>query len=66
MNNIITKPKRWEYYYQVKTPKLCEKNGIELLVEIRKFINETKFFKYWSIKKSNKEKMLDELTKCLI
>lgn len=38
-----------------------KKNCIELLVEIGEFVNETKCFKYWSIKKPNKNKMLEEL-----
>ena len=37
-----------------------DKNCIEILVELGEFINETKCFKYWSIKKPNKEAMLDE------
>ena len=40
--------------------KLYEKNEIELLVEIGEFINETKFFKYWTNKKPDKNKILDE------
>lgn len=40
--------------------KLIEKNGIELLVEIGEFINETKVFKYWTCKLPDKDKMLDE------
>ena len=40
--------------------RLFEKNCIEFLVEIGEFINETKVFKYWTIKKPNKEKMLEE------
>ncbi len=40
--------------------KLFEKNCIELLIEIGEFVNETKVFKYWSIKSPNKEKMLEE------
>ena len=79
MNNRLTKLKRWENYYQ-KNKKLDEefnskyqenepefyvKNCIELLVEIGEFINETKCFKYWSIKSPNKEKMLEELADCL-
>lgn len=79
MNNRLTKLKRWENYYQ-KNKKLdeefnskyqenetefYEKNCIELLVEIGEFINETKCFKYWSIKSPNKEKMLEELADCL-
>ena len=39
---------------------IFDKNCIEILVELGEFINETKCFKYWSIKKPNKEAMLDE------
>ena len=79
MNNRLTKLKRWENYYQKNKkldeefnskyqenePEFYEKNCIELLVEIGEFINETKCFKYWSIKSPNKEKMLEELADCL-
>ena len=79
MNNRLTKIKRWENYYQKNKkldeefnskhqenePESYEKNCIELLVEIGEFINETKCFKYWSIKSPNKEKMLEELADCL-
>ncbi len=40
--------------------KIYEKNCIELMNEISEFANETKCFKYWSIKKMNKEKALEE------
>ena len=79
MNNRLTKLKRWENFYQKNKkldeefnskyqenePEFYEKNCIELLVEIGEFINETKCFKYWSIKSPNKEKMLEELADCL-
>lgn len=79
MNNRLTKLKRWENYYQKNKkldeefnskyqenePEFYEKNCIELLIEIGEFINETKCFKYWSIKSPNKEKMLEELAECL-
>ena len=38
------------------TPDFFKKNCIELLVELGEFANETKCFKYWSEKESNKEK----------
>ena len=41
-------------------PELFNKNCIEFLVELGEFINETKVFKYWSIKKPNKEAILEE------
>lgn len=79
MNNKLTRLNRWKAYYQQnkkldkefnskyqeKEPELYEKNCIELLVEIGEFINETKYFKYWSIKSPNKEKMVEELADCL-
>jgi len=37
-----------------------KKNCIEVLVELGEFINETKIFKYWSIKKPDKQKVLEE------
>lgn len=49
------------YYY--------EKNVIALIIEISEFINETKCFKYWSVKSPKKEYVLEELadsiTMCL-
>lgn len=75
MNNSI----KWENIY--KTNKYLdsifikkykdidyynEKNCIELLVEIGEFINETKCFKYWSIKEPNKTLCLEEYSDCII
>lgn len=40
--------------------ELFNKNCIELMVEVNEFVNETKIFKYWSIKTPNREKMLEE------
>ena len=40
--------------------KLFQKNLVELMVEIGEFVNETKVFKYWTTKRPNKEKMLEE------
>ncbi|MBQ1813192.1 MAG: dUTP diphosphatase [Bacilli bacterium] len=40
--------------------KMYEKNCIEFMNEISEFANETKCFKYWSIKKMDKEKALEE------
>ena len=37
-----------------------KKNCIELIVEISEFANETKCFKYWSIKSADKDKVLEE------
>lgn len=40
---------------------MYEKNCIEFLVEFGEFLNETKCFKYWSIKKPQRDKVLEEL-----
>ena len=52
-------------YGDIRTGEVFKKNCIELLVELGEFINETKCFKYWSIKKPNKEQVLDELADVL-
>lgn len=49
----------WNKYSNSKD--IFDKDSIELLVEIGEFINETKCFKYWSIKDINKPCMLEEL-----
>ena len=52
-------------YGDISCGEVFNKNCIELLVELGEFINETKCFKYWSIKKPNKELVLDELADVL-
>ena len=47
------------------SPDYEKKNCIELLVELGEFTNETKVFKYWSVKEPDKEKMLDEFADCV-
>jgi len=42
-----------------------KKNCIEFLVELGEFVNETKCFKYWSIKRPVKEKVLEEYSDCI-
>lgn len=37
--------------YKESDPEFVRKNGIEFLVELGEFVNETKCFKYWTIKK---------------
>ena len=51
--------------YEKKEPMYFEKNCIEFLVEFGEFVNETKCFKYWSIKEPNKELLLEEYADCL-
>lgn len=41
------------------------KNCIALLVELGEFINETKCFKYWSIKTPNMDNVLEEYADCI-
>lgn len=48
-----------------KIENFYEYNCIEMLVELGEFINETKCFKFWSIKIPNKEKMLEEYADCI-
>ena len=47
-------------------PDYFAKNCIALLVELGEFTNETKCFKYWSVKKPKKDEMLEELADCLM
>jgi len=63
-NEIYLNNKRLDNIYFEKYGNddvLFKKNCIELLVELGEFINETKVFKYWSVKKPNRELVLDEL-----
>ena len=41
------------------------KNCIALLIELGEFINETKCFKYWSIKTPNMDNVLEEYADCI-
>jgi len=45
--------------------EIYQKNCIELLTEIGELANETKCFKYWSIKEPQREKVLDEYADCI-
>ena len=71
-NEIYQNNQKLDKMFQEKycnDPDLYEKNVIEFLVELGEFVNETKVFKYWTIKKPDKEKMLEEyadtITMCL-
>ena len=70
--------KRWQEFYEMNTKlddkfnskyesdkKIHEKNCIETLVELGEFINETKCFKYWSIKKPNMDNVYEEASDVL-
>ncbi len=51
--------------YKDSDPDFIKKNCIEFLVEMGEFVNETKCFKYWTVKKPDKEKVLDEFADCI-
>ena len=51
--------------YEEKEPQYFEKNCIEFLVEFGEFVNETKCFKYWTIKKPKMEDVYEELADCI-
>ncbi len=48
------------------TEEIVRKNRLELLVELAELANETRCFKYWSIKQTGeKDKVLEEYIDCL-
>ncbi len=50
----------------LKSQEIINKNILELLVEIGELANETRCFKYWSLKKASpKEVILEEYIDCL-
>ena len=51
--------------YEKTEPMYFEKNCIEFLVEFGEFVNETKCFKYWSIKEPKMDDVLEELADCI-
>lgn len=51
--------------YEKKEPMYFEKNCIEFLVEFGEFVNETKCFKYWSIKKPKMDDVYEEFADCI-
>lgn len=53
-----------KYMYAEK--KYYEKNCLELIVELCELANESKCFKYWTVKKSNKELVLEEFADSLL
>ena len=53
-----------KYMYAEK--KYYEKNCLELIVELCELANESKCFKYWTVKKSNKELLLEEFADSLL
>ena len=58
--------KMYEEKYGSIDNKCYEKNCLELIVEICELCNESKCFKYWTIKKPNKELVLEEFADSLM
>ena len=52
-------------YFDIES-KYYEKNCLELIVELCELANETKCFKYWTVKKPNKELVLEEFADSLM
>ena len=57
--------KMYDERYRDVVSNLYEKNCLELIVEICEFANESKCFKYWTIKKPNRSLLLEEYADCL-
>lgn len=63
-NDIYDRNKILDSHFDEKyletEPLLFEKNCLELTVEIAEFANETKCFKYWTVKPMKQEETLEE------
>jgi len=57
--------KMYDERYGNVVSNLYEKNCLELIVEICEFANESKCFKYWTIKKPDRSLLLEEYADCL-
>lgn len=68
--NVYEENKILDQIFKDKYEKIVldyhEKNMLELLVELGEFANETRCFKYWSLKEIDKEKALYEYADCLL
>ena len=51
--------------YEKNEPMYFEKNCIDFLVEFGEFVNETKCFKYWSIKEPKMDDVYEEFADCI-
>ena len=68
-NIVYERNKKTDSIYHEKfgdTEEVFRKNCIELLVELGEFVNETKCFKYWSVKTPDMNKVLDEYADCIL
>ena len=52
--------------YDIKSPEIIQKYKLELLVEFGELANETRCFKFWSMKQTGeRKKVLEEYIDCL-
>ena len=58
--------KMYEDRYSNIDSKYFEKNCLELIVELCELANESKCFKYWTVKKPDKELVLEEFADTLL
>jgi len=70
-NKVYEENKELDILFDEKHPqmndRIFKKNVLELLVELGELANETRCFKYWSIKgPSAKEDILDEYADCIL
>ena len=69
-NDIYNRNKKLDDIFMSKymdtEDKLYEKNCLELIVELCELANESKCFKYWTIKKPDKELVLEEFADSLL
>lgn len=57
----------FDVLYDNHNEDIVRKNILELLVEISELANETRCFKYWSVKKvDNREEILEEFADCML
>ena len=69
-NDIYRKNKKLDDIFMNKymdtESSYYEKNCLELIVEIGELANESKCFKYWTVKKPDKELVLEEFADTLL
>ena len=69
-NDIYNRNKKLDDIFMNKymdtEDKLYEKNCLELIVELCELANESKCFKYWTVKKPDKELVLEEFADTLL
>ena len=69
-NDIYDKNKKLDDIFMNKyinnESKFYEKNCLELIVELCELANESKCFKYWTVKKPDKNLVLEEFADCLL